>query len=150
MKLSVHEIDIQKDFEAVKAVFLLAFTGEPWNDEWSEEMINFYLDDLLQAKNSLSYGLYKDDELVGIALGRLMHFYSGNQFRIDEFCVSPKEQGHGLGTTFMELLTDAVKKKDIKYLLLDTNKTYPAYNFYLKNDFQEIKDLVSLYKIISE
>ena len=36
-------------------------------------------------ENSLSFGVYQDEVLIGIALGRLKSWYEGTEYWIDEF-----------------------------------------------------------------
>lgn len=90
-----------------------------------------------------------DEVLVGLALGRLMHFYEGNQFRVDEFCVDINYQKRGLGSLFMNLLFEKMNELNISYILLETKKSFDAYKLYLKNGFEDIVDGVGLIKKIS-
>lgn len=78
-----------------------------------------------------------------------MHFYKGNQLRIDEFCIDVNYQKRGLGSLFIELLSIKIKELNISYILLDSVKSFDAYNFYLKNGFEEIVGNVGLLKKIN-
>lgn len=49
----------------------------------------------------------------------------------------------------MELLSIKIKELNISYILLDTVKSFDAYNFYLKNGFEEIVGNVGLLKKIN-
>lgn len=136
--LVVKKIPLSTDFDKVKSLFLSVFSKEPWNDKWDDlDQLDMYIKELTTAFNSLSYGLYDDEKLLGIALGRKMHFYEGIQFRIDEFCVLTSLQGKGLGSFFMETIAKECRKDNIKYLILCTDRTYPAYKFYKKQGFVE-------------
>ncbi len=150
--LKVKKIDKTLEFYKVRDLFKEVFTKEPWLDDWSDlNQLNLYINDLLDQKNSLAFGLYindaniGDEVLIGLALGRMVHFYEGNQFRVDEFCIDTKYQKNGFGSAFIHLLKQELATLNIAFILLDTNKTYNAYSFYLKNGFNEIKDSIGLF-----
>ena len=69
----------------ISQLFNEIFSREPWNDEWNEEDLSIYMHDLVGNRLSLSIGLYDGDQLIGIALGRIKHWYNGREFWIDEF-----------------------------------------------------------------
>ena len=144
----MRQITYPNDLNDVKQVFLDTFSKEPWLDDWRDNQLEKYLEDLLTPNNALCFGLFLNDNLIGIALGRLLHFYDGKQFRIDEFCISPTIQGKGYGSIFIHMLSEQVHKKNVSYLLLDTQKNYPAYDFYQKNGFIEVKNSIGLIKRI--
>lgn len=104
-----------------------------------------YIKDLTSQRNSLSLGLYFDDELIGIALGQLVNFYDGIQYRIDELCIKNEKQSRGYGSKFLDLINSYVKKKKFRYIILNTDRNVYAYNFYLKNGYQGNKVNVMLY-----
>ena len=59
-----------KDKEIITDVFTSVFTKEPWNDDWSDtNQLDMYINDLVGQGYSLTYGLFDDDELIGIAMG---------------------------------------------------------------------------------
>ena len=69
-----------KNIEQIKTVILDAFTGEPWNDNWRDlERFHQYILDVMDNKNSLSLGLIDNGQIVGVALGRIKHWYTGDQ-----------------------------------------------------------------------
>lgn len=43
---------------AVIELLLDIFSGEPWNDDWTNEQIDYYVEELMGNKNSLSFGLF--------------------------------------------------------------------------------------------
>ena len=144
----IKELSI-KDIDMIKAFYKDVFMGEPWNDDWSdEEQLRLYIMDLIGNPNSLAYGLFEGDELLGIALGNVKHWYTGTQLFVDEFCVKTEKQGQGLGTKFLSLMENNLKEKEIQTIFLMTGKQMPAFDFYRKNGFEEIVNHVSLIKEI--
>ncbi len=133
--------------EEIKALFYDIFTNEPWNDDWSDEtQLHEYITDLIGNRNSLSLGLYDGDELIGLSLGSVMHWYTGTEYYIFEFCIKTEKQGKGVGTAFLKKVEEHAKAKQITHIFLQTERTVPAYEFYRKNGFTEATEHVSLYK----
>lgn len=136
-----------KDINEIKQLFYDIFTNEPWNDDWSDEQqLHEYITDLIGNRNSLALGLYEGDELIGLSLGSVMHWYTGTEYYIFEFCIKTEKQGKGAGTAFLKEVEEFAKSKQITHIFLQTERTVPAYEFYQKNGFTELEDHVSLYK----
>lgn len=137
IKLEIKKIGID-NIEKIKTIIKAAFSGEPWYDDWSDEQqFHAYIIDLIDNKNSLSLGLYDNNELIGVSLGRIKHWYTGTQYCIDDLAISPKAQSKGYGSKFMKLIEDYILKENIVGIVLFSEKDIPAYNFYIKNNFEE-------------
>ena len=135
--------------EAIKEVFVSVFTREPWNDDWSDEMqLDLYITDLIGQNYSLTYGLYEKDELIGISLGYIKHWYTGTEYIIDELCIRREKQGSGAGTFFLQSIEEAIRELGLKQIFLQTEADVPAYRFYKKNGFTELEKHVSFAKEI--
>ena len=127
-----------KEKEAITNVFLGVFTKEPWNDDWSDtEQLDMYINDLIGQSYSLTYGLYDDDELIGISMGYIKHWYRGTEYIINEFCIKTELQGKGAGTFFIKEIEKAIQELGLNQIFLLTDTNVPAYNFYKKNGFFE-------------
>ena len=135
--MTVKKLSI-KDKKIITAVFTSVFTKEPWNDDWSDtNQLDMYINDLVGQGYSLTYGLFDGDELIGISLGYVKHWYSGTEYIINEFCVKTERQGAGAGSFFIAEIEKAIKELGIKQIFLLTDSNVPAYNFYKKNGFVE-------------
>ena len=110
----------------ISQLFNEIFSREPWNDEWSEEDLSIYMHDLVGNRLSLSIGLYDGNQLIGIALGRIKHWYNGREFWIDEFGIMTDEQSKGLGSQFMDLVVDYTKKRGTDRIMLITEREFSA------------------------
>ena len=74
-ELTIEKIDIIKNF------FKDIFTREPWNDDWSDdEQLHQYITDIIGNRNSLAFGLFEGEQLLGLALGNIKHWYTGTEF----------------------------------------------------------------------
>ncbi len=133
--------------EIIKELFVSVFTIEPWNDDWSnQEQLDAYLVDLIGQSNSLTYGIYEEENLIGVSMGHIRHWYTGTEYYIDEFCIRTEKQGNGIGSLFFDEIEKAIKEIGLTQIFLQTEKTVPAYEFYLKRGFFELKDHVSFGK----
>lgn len=137
------------DKEAIKELFTGVFTGEPWNDDWSDsEQLDLYIEDLCGQGYSLTFGLYDGGELIGISMGDIKHWFRGTEYLINELCIKTDRQGTGAGTFFLTEIEKAVKEMGIKQIFLLTGRDVPAYNFYKKNGYVEESNTVPLSKYI--
>ena len=144
----IKELTIEK-IDIIKSFFKDVFMREPWNDDWSDdEQLHQYITDIIGNRNSLAFGLFEGEQLLGLALGNIKHWYTGTEFFVEEFCVKTEMQGQGLGTEFLRLLEVELRAREIKTIFLMTGKEMPAFEFYRKNGFEEIINHVSLKKYI--
>lgn len=135
--------------ELIKELFISVFTVEPWNDDWSDqEQLNLYLCDLMGQSNSLTYGLFEDEKLIGVSMGHIKHWYSGTEYYIDELCIRTDKQGKGIGTYFLKEIEKGIKEIGLVQIFLQTENNVPAYGFYQQNGFYELKEHVSFAKQI--
>ena len=128
-------------------LYRLSFGGEPWNDDWSDDkQLAEYIREISGSFNALNYGLLLDGKLSAISLGMIRHWWEGTNYNIEELCVSPDIQGQGIGTRFLKMIEDDVRKRGLSGIFLQTDNDKPAYQFYVKNDFGELSSHVSFYK----
>ena len=107
--------------EIIKVLFSGVFMSEPWNDDWSDkEQLDLYLSDLIGQNNSLTYGLFEFDELIGVSTGHIKHWYSGTEYYIEELCIRTDKQGSGTGTYFLKEIEKAVKELGLVRIFLQT------------------------------
>lgn len=126
-----------------------AFSGEPWNDDWSDnEQLKKYMKDISGAYGALNYGLLMDGKLVCMSVGRINHWWEGTNYNIDELCVAPGFQSQGLGSRFLALIEKDIRKKGLAGIFLQTDNDKPSYHFYQKNGFTDLDAHISLYKSV--
>lgn len=133
----------------VQKLFHSVFSKPPWNDQWDmENQLPAYLSDLMDNQNSISLGYYHEDQLIGISLGYVFHWWEGTDYFIKEFCIDSAFQGAGHGKQFLEEMNDFLNSESIKAIWLMTERTVPAYAFYQKNGFHELKENVMFAKSV--
>ncbi|MBQ7507529.1 MAG: GNAT family N-acetyltransferase [Lachnospiraceae bacterium] len=144
--MNIQEI-FESDLEEIKDLFRSVFTGPPWNEEWSdEEQLNEYLKDLIEVRGSLLFGLYEEEQLIGMSLGRIKHWYKGTEYFIEELCIRNDYQGKGYGRLLFELIGEKLKEHNLNTIFLMTDRNQPAYRFYQRLEFRELPELTSFYK----
>lgn len=145
MEIKILEL---KQFEEIKQLFKSVFMSEPWNDDWhNDAQLTDYMLDLTGNRNSLSIGLYENGELTGVSLGSIMHWYTGTEYYIHEFFIAREHQNKGFGTVFLREIEKYVKQLNVNQIFLQTERNLPAYSFYIKSGFSELKSHASLVKI---
>ena len=123
-------------------LFKDAFYGKPWNDDWSDPV------QLMEYIKEISGVI--DGRLAAMSIGMIRHWWEGTNYNIEELCVSPDMQGQGTGTRFMSLIEDAIRRKGLCGIFLQTDNDKPSYRFYQKNGFKELNSHVSFYKRVKE
>lgn len=108
--MDIRELD-SGDIEKIKKLMLDIFSGEPWNDVWTDKQLHAYVSELIENKNSLSFGVYLDGNLIGMALGRTKSWYEGTEYWIEEFGILPDRQQSGTGSAFIEELEKILAEK---------------------------------------
>ena len=132
-------------------LYKTAFRGEPWNDDWSDPVqLNEYVKEISGGYNALNYGLLIDGKLAAMSVGMIRHWWEGTNYNIEEFCVSPKLQGQGIGTRFMQMIENDIRQQGLCGIFLQTDSDKPSYRFYQKNGFKELDSHVSFYKRVKE
>ena len=127
-----------EDRGTVTRLFTDVFTNEPWNDDWSDrEQLDAYIRDLTGQSYSLTLGYFDGDVLTALAMGYIKHWYSGTEYIINELCVDRQRQGQGIGSSFLKAIEEYLSENGISQIFLLTDRNVPAYQFYLKNGFQE-------------
>ncbi len=143
-KLTAESID------DIKELFTDVFMNEPWNDDWSdEEQLHRYIIDLTGNANSLTIGLFDNEELIGVSMGNIRHWFTGTEYFIDEFCIKRNEQRKGYGKEFLNQIETYIAELGIKSVFLQTGRNMPAFEFYKNNGFAELSEHVSLIKNIT-
>lgn len=128
-------------------LYMDTFSKEPWNDEYEsrQQVVDFFIN---HFKNNyfLGYVAIIDKKIIALSIGMKKPWIKGMEYYIDEFCVSDLMQGQGIGSEFLKEIEKINEADGIYGMILNTEKGYPSYNFYIKNGFKSINDLIVLGK----
>ena len=119
-----------------------SYKNEPWNEIYSVDEVIDYLSRFLKSETKRAYMLVLDEKIIGIALGLVVPCIESDYFRLEDICISPQYQRSGFGGQFIKLISQCVVRENCDSILLGTQRGYPAYRFYLKNDFKEIESVL--------
>lgn len=137
----------QEDLNNSAKLYQEVFSQQPWNDEWFKlSRVKDYLNELIENPVFSGYVVYQNYELVAACFGHSRSWWSGDEFFIDEFFVSSKYQGQGIGSLLMDYVENHPELKNIESFQLLTNNNVPAKDFYHKNGFKTRKNRVAMTK----
>ncbi|MBE6049012.1 MAG: GNAT family N-acetyltransferase [Clostridium sp.] len=126
-------------------LFIDTFTKEPWYDVYeSRNQVVEFFENFLKNNYFLGYAAIQNGKVVAISVGMKKPWIEGIEYYIDEFCVSYEKQGKGIGSAFIKYIEKDIQNKGLNGILLNTEKGYKSYDFYVKNGFKQIDDLVVL------
>lgn len=128
-------------------LFIDTFSKEPWNDVYdSRNQVEDLFKNHMNNNYFVGYVLKEKDSIVALSIGMKKPWINGMEYYIDQFCVKVCMQGQGVGSLFMELIQEEIKKQGMNAIILTTDKGFPSEKFYLKNGFNSLVELVVLAK----
>ena len=139
----------EADLEEAMTLYIDIFTQPPWNDEYPspapvrELFLNHFHNNYF-----LGYGLKDKGKLVAFSLGFQKLWIKGKEYYIEQFGVLPRRQRQGIGSFFLRLIQEQIKKEGLNAMILNTENGSPSEDFYRKNGFNAIEGLLTLAKEI--
>ena len=130
------------DLDQVAKLYVEAFNGAPWYDQWTIETAQKRLGQMMGCEESLGIMAYDDKKVIGLALGNKEYYYDAVHFHLKEICVDPTIKGQGIGSKLIEEVVKSVKAEGITEIFLWTLKCNEMKGFYEKQDFQVADDLM--------
>lgn len=105
------------------------------NIGWSLEQINNHL----ERKDNRSYGLFKNDNLIGFVVGNLINFDNFYEYEIYIIYIDTQYRKLGYGTELISIIADFPYNFPLRKITLEVSeKNKKAVNFYKKNKFNLI------------
>jgi aminoglycoside 6'-N-acetyltransferase I len=127
--------DLTPDLLGAAASLLVSvFNAPPWNDAWTEPAARGRLDELTLTPGYVGVALHEDKRLCGFAMGHKEQWFSGKHFHLQEICVRPDRQRHGVGTALITALQ--ARLRDVEQVYLLTARQSPASAFYERCGFR--------------
>lgn len=130
------------DIEMCIETYRLAYGAEPWREEYTEAEVRKYLTEFMEAGSTHCYVQTENGNICGLALTILIPGIGAPYLRIEDFCIAAEYHRMGLGSWFLQELTEKARKMECDSLLLGTQRGFPAHRFYLKNGLQEIESVL--------
>jgi aminoglycoside 6'-N-acetyltransferase I len=127
-------------------IFIKSYNQAPWNYHWTFDKAKQYLSEYMSCSGFAGFILYDEGEPVGAILGHKKTWWTGQQFMIDEFFISPERQRKGYGKKMLDVCDQYATENGIELLILMTNKYMPAYQFYTKSGYINTEQYVFMFK----
>lgn len=134
----------EQNIEIAAKIFMNSFNAEPWFEKWTIETGTSRLSQIMRCEGSLGLIAYKEGEPCAMIVGHEEAYYDGTRFLIKEFCVDSNCKGGGIGTKTLNHYVSELKNREIVHISLYTMREKRVFNFYEKNGFKEIEDLVMM------
>ncbi len=137
----------EEHLEECTDLLIDVFTNPPWNDTYSSrQQVMEFLRNHMNNNYFAGYVLKEKNHVIAMSVGMKKPWLNGMEYYIDQFCVKPDLQGKGIGSYFLKRIEEDIKKKNMNAIILNTERGCPAKDFYLKNDFKLLDDLITLAK----
>lgn len=143
MNLEFREMH-ESDFSACAKVLMAAFKDEPWNENWTYEQAYRRVGDIMSIRVSKGYVACDGKEVVAMALGHMVYCPDWSQLYIDELSVHPNYQSKKIGSKLLDYVRKELKKDDVRYIILNTQVGFSAANFYEKNGFEKLDNVMMM------
>jgi len=128
--------------EELRDLFVRVYNDPPWNDQWTAEKAEKYLNSFIDNPLFIGYSAFLDGQQVGGCFGTRKYWWTGDEYNILEFFIDNSFHRQGLGSTFMELIRANIEQNNIKTITLLTLRDTPADRFYSKVGFKDHDRLV--------
>lgn len=146
MELKVIKLT-EKYLEESVDLFIDTFSRKPWNDEYdSRQQVKDFFINHMRNNYFLGYIGLIDEKVVALSLGMKKPWIAGMEYYIDEFCISYDLQGKGIGSSFLKDIEELLIDEKVEGMILNTERDYPSCDFYEKNGFKILGNLVVLGK----
>ena len=101
--------------------------------------------EMMASRMSRGYVICDGDTIVSMCIGRIMTYLDFKELFIDEFSVHPAYQKQGLGGKLLSFAKEALQQEGVFDMVLNTERGYPAVQFYEKNGFKTLEKIVMMY-----
>lgn len=92
-------------------LFIEVFTKEPWNDVYeSREQVVAFFRSHMDNNYFIGYILAEGDSVIALCLEMKKPWFKGMEYYIDQFCVRPDLQHKGIGTHFLTLIEQEIRR----------------------------------------
>ncbi len=137
----------KEDLSLAAEFFFDVFSNEPFCYEFlTKEKAGAYLEDIEKTPCFHGFRYSDGSNCLGFCFGNIYGYFSEPYYEIKEIFVNPRLQRNGTGSAMLLKIESYLRTKGVRLITLNTSKNIPAYNFYLKNNYDTADDNVHFYK----
>ena len=133
------------NMEQAIELYLEVFKLEPFSYGWlKRNKVVRYFEDNEKTPGGYSMIYYHEasSKPCGLCMGVVMDYFVLPTYDIKEFVVRRDVQGCGMGTRMMDEVAGHLLERGVEVITLTTQRDIPAYNFYKKNNFEDLDKTV--------
>lgn len=111
-------------------------SAPPWNEKWKGADIIGHLLEIINTPNFVGLIAVENGKPVGMLMGNIKTWWTGNSFYVEELLVDIDKQRIGVGTKLLLRIEETLLSKNVSSIYLHTRKDFPAFKFYEKLGFK--------------
>jgi len=125
-----------REEDALQAALLaLAYAGEPWNEQWTQERALRRVKSILHSDGGMGIAMVEDGEMLGCALGFIDPYAQEDFFYLSELYVHPHKRRQGVDSALLMALKEQLAEMGVGVIQLMAIGENAA--FYRKAGFAE-------------
>lgn len=117
----------EKDFDGLANAMSMAYSEEPWNEQWSNDRAVRRLKAIMSNFQSVGLAAIENDRIVGGLLGFVDPYAEEDFFYVSELFVIPEKKKNGIGRNLIQELESILREKNISVIQLmsiEPNETF--------------------------
>ena len=136
----------ESDLDSCAEMYMDAFSSLINTELLSRENVWRYVRDITLTPNFIGYTCWLENEMVAFCFGKLDNYFDVATYEIEEIAVASKYHRQGIGSQVLQAIEKKLAGFNVLAINLNTSREIPAYNFYLKNGYEEVPDVATLAK----
>lgn len=140
----------ESHLDELARLYVETFNAVPWNDEWTFEMAQKRLHQLLHSEDSFGLCVYQNGQICGAVLGVSEQYFDGPMYNLHEYWVKNEMRGKGIGSKLFTEMEKRLQERGVKNIILITAKGDATEYFYHKQGMGTDPDMVFMAKRIGD